>query len=55
MSIKLRGLAEGIVGSSEVKVASFSDLLIQYPQLEQIKHKLTFSQDMITGFAACDG
>lgn len=55
MSIKLRGLAEGLVGKSEVYAENFSDLLAQYPQLEAVKHKLSFKQNLITGFAACDG
>lgn len=55
MQIKLRGIAEGIVGKSVVSASSVNQVLQQYPALTQVKSKLHFTSKCISGFAACDG
>ncbi|MEN9640355.1 MAG: hypothetical protein RLZZ262_2224 [Bacteroidota bacterium] len=55
MKITLRGLAEGIVGASNIDTVSVEALFKTYPELNKVQHKLVVSEDRITGFAACDG
>ena len=55
MQIKLRGLAEGIVGKSVVNATSVNKVLEKYPDLLQVKSKLQITNNVISGFAACDG
>lgn len=55
MVIQLRGLAEGIVGSASVEANSTEELFVTYPELKTSAHKLTVTEDTVTGYAACDG
>ncbi len=51
----LRGIAEGMVGSSSVTARSIDDVFTRFPVLQGIRAKLTVSGNTISGFAACDG
>lgn len=51
----LRGLAEGLVGSSSIKARSVEDVFAQHPALAAVRSKLTVSGTTISGFSACDG
>ena len=51
----LRGLAEGLVGYSKVTAHSVNEVFSLYPQLQDVKYKLTVSGNTIQGFSACDG
>ena len=53
--INLRGIAEGLVGASEIFVNDISDIYSKYPQLGDIQFKLVFDGSTLSGFAACDG
>ncbi|QTH41191.1 hypothetical protein J4772_27100 [Cohnella sp. LGH] len=55
MSFVLRGLPEGIVGHSNVQANSFEELLNKYPQLANVKEKISVAGNVVSGFASCDG
>lgn len=55
IKFKLRGLAEGVVGRPEVSALSAKDLFKKFPELNNIKKKLTLKKGHVAGFAACDG
>ena len=55
MEIQLRGLPEGITGKSSVNLQSIDNLLPSLPELNEIKDKLVFDDNCVSGFSACDG
>lgn len=55
MKIKLRGIAEGVVGLSEVKARNTDEVFEQHPELEKVKDKLAVQKNSISGYAPCDG
>lgn len=52
---KLRGLAEGVVGSSCIKAINSSKVFMMFPKLKKVRSKLIVKNNTITGFAQCDG
>lgn len=54
-NFKLRGIAEGIIGKSEVMALNNGNLFNKYPQLKLIRKKLKISKGYVAGFSACDG
>lgn len=55
MIVRLRGLAEGIVGKSSMQARSVEDVFASVPALASVRSKLTVRGNVISGFAACDG
>lgn len=51
----LRGIAEGMVGQSQVSARSVKHLLEKFPELKAISSKIHIKGDLISGYAACDG
>ena len=49
------GLAEGLTGKHVVQATSIENLFVQFPVLSEVIHKLSVSNNVIAGFAACDG
>ncbi len=43
------------MGKSSEKARSFEGLLKTYPELSNVKKKLTLKAGVVEGFAACDG
>lgn len=52
---KLRGLAEGLVGKSEVSAFGKKDLFKRFPELKSVRKKLFLKKGYVAGFSACDG
>lgn len=53
--IKLRGLAEGLIGKSTISAKNFNEALSKFPILNSVKEKLSFKKNTISGFSPCDG
>lgn len=52
---KLYGLAEALLGTSEVKANSLKELFFKYPILRGVRRKLIIVDNKLFGFVACDG
>ena len=51
----LRGLAEGLVGCSEIQAQSAEEIFEQNPLLAENRSKLSVNGTTISGYAPCDG
>ncbi|MEK7554844.1 MAG: hypothetical protein AAB518_02580 [Patescibacteria group bacterium] len=51
----LRGIAEGLTGRSFVVALSLDEIFQQFPELRQAQNKLSITDNVISGFCACDG
>ncbi len=51
----LRGLPEGIAGQSFVLAFSVEEVFEIFPVLKSIRDKIDVRDQVISGFAACDG
>ena len=51
----LRGIAEGLTGRSSVVAQGIDDVFQQFPVLYTAQNKLTITDNVISGFCACDG
>ena len=54
-TFRLKGIAEGIVGTSTVVAASIDEVFEMHPELKTVREKLDISGLTITGVVACDG
>lgn len=54
-TFKLRGLAEGLAGTSTVEATSVEQVFALFPALQAARSKLVVRGDEITGYAPCDG
>jgi hypothetical protein len=54
-TIKLRGLAEGILGASSVQAINMEEVFANHSALAAVRQKLEIKKNCISGFAACDG
>ena len=52
---KLYGLAEALIGTSEVRANSLKELFSKYPILKGVHKKLIIIDNKLFGFVACDG
>lgn len=52
---KLRGLAEGLVGKSEVSALNKKDLFKRFPVFKSVREKIFLKKGYVAGFSACDG
>jgi hypothetical protein len=55
ITYRLKGIAEGIAGTSHVKANSVDEIFKKFPLLEGARHKIRVHGNVLHGAAACDG
>jgi len=53
--MRVVGLPEGLLGTSEISAETLEEAFENYPDLSEIQTKLTLDGDILRGFAPCDG
>lgn len=52
---RLKGIAEGLAGTSHVKANSVAEIFARFPLLKDAQHKIKVQGSVLHGAAACDG
>lgn len=55
ITYRLKGIAEGLAGTSHVKANSVAEIFEKFPLLEAARHKIKVHGSVLHGAAACDG
>ena len=56
ITVKLRGIAEGLLGKSSIECSNLESLINEYPVLKNHKHFLKLEGDSkLSGYSPCDG